>query len=347
MLRESVDGIGTMSDYIIEAEYLDKIYDLVDNPDLGLKGCHLEGKYISYLPDEAVKLVEPVISMNSTRNAATSGGAIYWALDDYLGFGSMKNADGSDYNGNSASTVREGANVALLYNASASGNLLNAIKNDKLALVMIQSASTLTNANFGTGTGAPTTGTFSDVALYGEYNVDDSIFTANYEDTDTIYARGNYFTGNIPEGSKILFKTKDENAFIGGYQNTGGAKDVFQNRTTMFSTILKGGGIEGKPVQSVAFGSNMFYRPHYQKYYPILATAIFAGAAGILDDQADPVIDHVGYSFPYLEVTASDPDSGIADYELYKHDAADNEYDFLAKGVVDGKFTLRPPTDSL
>lgn len=340
MLRKSVEGVGTMSDYIIEAENLDKIYDLVDNPDLGLKGCHLEGKYISYLPEEAVELVEPVISMSSSRNAATAGGAIYWALDDFLGFGSMKNGDGTDYNGNSASTVRDDANVALLYNTTASGNLLDAIKDDKLGLVMVQRASSLTDENFGTGTAAPTTGTFSDVALYGDYNVDDSLFTANYESTDTIYARGNYFTGNIPEGSKILFKSKEENAFIGGYQNTGGFKDVFQDRTTMFSTILKGGGIEGRPVQSVAFGSNMFYRPHYQKYYPILATAIFAGAAGILDDQIDPEILDVDYTYPNLEVAASDESSGIAAYELYKRKGDSTGYDLLASRVIDGKFTL-------
>ena len=213
-------------------------------------------------------------------------------------------------------------------------------RDDKLGLVMIQSAASLTDANFGTGTGAPTTSTFNDVALYGTYNVDDSLFTANYAATDTIYARGNYFTGNIPAGSKILFKSKDQDAFIGGYQNTGGSKDVFQGRTTMFSSLLKGGGIVGKPVQSVAFGANMFYRPHYQKYYPILATAIFAGAAGILDDQIDPDISSIAYNFPGLQVAASDEDSGIAAYELYKRKADTKEYDFIARRVVDGMFSL-------
>lgn len=340
MLRKSVDGVGTMSDYIIEAKNLDKINALVDNPNLGLKGCQIEGQYISNLPKEAVKLVEPIINMNSTRDAATKGGPIYWVLDDYMGFGSMKNADGTDYNGNSSSTVRPNANVALMYNAAANGNLLTAIKNDKLGLVMVQSAASLTNANFGTeNTTAPTTGTFNDVALYGQYNVDDSLFTANYANTNTIYARGNYFTGNIPAGSKILFRSKDGGAFIGGYQATNGSKDIFQNKTTMFSTILTGGGITGKPVQSVTFGSNMFFRPHYQKYYPMLATAIFAGAAGILDDQASPVINSIDISNTKVVINASDAGSGMAMYTLYKWNAATKEYALEAK-QDNGTFNL-------
>jgi len=342
MLRKSVEGVGTMSDYIIEAENLPLVYALVDNPDLGLKGCYLEGKYISELPKEAVKLVEPVISMNSTRNAATAGGAIYWALDDFLGFGCMKDEDGSDYNGNSNNSVRPGANVVLLYNATAGANLVNAIKENKLALIMVQSAGSLTNQNFGTGSSAPSTGSFGDVALYGQYNVDDSIITANYANTDTIYARGNYFTGNIPAGSKILFRTRDGDAFIGGYQRTGGDKQVFQNRVTMFSTILKGGGIEGKPVQSVTFGANMFYRPHYQKYYPMLATAIFAGAAGILDDQMEPVINTIELEEAGLvRISASDDDSGVATYTLYIWDPEAEEYT-LVTSQADGLFTIEP-----
>lgn len=341
MLRKSVEGVGTMSDYIIEAKNLDKIYALVDNSDLGLKGCQIEGVYISDLPREAIKLVEPVISMNSTRNAATQGGAIFWALDDYLGFGSMKNANGTDYNGNSAYAIRPDANVVLLYNAAASGDLLAAVKDHKLGLVLIQSAASLTDANFGTGTPAPTTGTLNDVALYGTYNVDDSLITANYANTDTIYARGNYFTGNIPAGSKILFRSKDGGAFIGGYQNTGGSKDVFQNQITMFSTLLKGGGITGKPVQAVTFGSSMFYRPHYQKYYPMLATAIFAGAAGILDDQIDPEINSITYDSPHVTINASDADSGMDACWLYQWDAAKKEY-VLQDKQANGTFDLAP-----
>lgn len=339
MLRRSVDGVGTMSDYIIEAKNLDKIHSLVDNPDLGIKGCHIEGKYISSLPREAVKLVEPVISLNSKRTA-TAGGAIYWALDDYLGFASMKNEDGTDYNGNSISTVRPGANVTLVNGTtSVSGKLLEAIKNDKLGLIMIQSAASLTDANFGTGSAVPDRSPFHDVALYGNYNVDDSIFTANYAKTDTIYARGSYFTDNIPEGSKILFKSKDGDAFIGGYQNTSGDKEIFQGRTTMFSTILTGGGIAGKPVQSISFGANVFFRPHYQKYYPILATAIFAGAAGILDDQIDPVIDNFDATVSAAAISASDVDSGIQAYMLYQWNTEMKVYD-LKETQLNGEFKL-------
>ena len=343
MLRKTVKGVGTMSDYIIKASDLYKVNLLVDNPDLGLKGCHLEGKYISDLPKEAVPLVEPVITLNSTRNAATTGGAIFWALDDYLGFGSMKNADGSDYNGNAANAARAGANVAVMYNASTSGTLLSTIKSNKMGLVLVQSAGSLTSANYGTSnTAAPSTGTFNDVALYGNYNVDDSLITANYASTETIYARGNYFTGNVPAGSKILFKSKNGGAFIGGFQNTSGSKTTFQDRTMMFSTILKGGGITGKPIQSVTFGSNMFYRPHYQKFYPLLAISIFAGAAGILDDQNDPTVSDfsltdVGGAAIEVQITAEDAkngvagESGIASYAFYQWNAATGAYDLKAE----------------
>ncbi|MDD6042906.1 MAG: hypothetical protein PUB87_04030 [Eubacteriaceae bacterium] len=93
MLRKDAAGVGTASDYIIRTKDLNKISNLADNDVLGLKGCQIEGKYISKLPDEAVPLVEPVISLNTTRTAQ-SGGPIWWMLDDYLGFGSM-----ADYNG--------------------------------------------------------------------------------------------------------------------------------------------------------------------------------------------------------------------------------------------------------
>ncbi|MCL1810589.1 MAG: dockerin type I domain-containing protein, partial [Clostridiales bacterium] len=187
---------------------------------------------------------------------------------------------------------------------------------------------------------APTTSSFSDLALYGEYNVDDSLFTANYARTDTIYARGNYFTGNIPEGSKTLFKSRGADAFLAGFQATSGSKAAFQNRTTMFSTILNGGGIEGKPVQSVAFGSNMFYRPHYHKFYPLLATAIFAGAAGILDDQNAPVINGATWArAPFgiaVTLDAKEPDSGyvesgIEKFTFYKWDVETQKYMLFAE----------------
>lgn len=345
MLRKNLTGVengevGTMSDYVIKASDLAKINNLEDNADLGLKGCHIEGKYINELPKEAVRLVEPIISTNSTRNDATTGGNIFWALDDYLGFNM------AGYNGSSASSVRSGANVVLMNNATASGSLLSTIKNNKLGLIMVQSAATLTDANFGTGSGAPTASTFSDIALKGTYNVDDSLFTANYANTDTLYARGNYFTGNIPESAKILFRSlvNGEDAFIGGWQNTGGAKTVFGDRTTMFSTILKGGGIEGKPVQSLNIGMNLFNRSHYQKHYPLLATAIYAGAAGILDDQTAPVINGVDIQDSSIVVDASDADSGVALYALYRWDAAANDYVFVIEQESE-RFTSIPDSD--
>jgi len=69
----------------------------------------------------------------------------------------------------------------------------------------------------------------------------------------------------------------------------------------------------------------MFYRPHYQKYYPMLATAIFAGAAGIFDDQVDPVINGLSFSKSKVAAIFSD-DSGAASHALYKWDAAAKEY---------------------
>ena len=349
MLKNNLEGVnngepGTKSDYVIKASDLSKIDNLVDNIDLGLQGCHIVGAYLNGLPKEAAPLVEPIISTNSTRSAQ-AGGNIYWALDDYLGF-NMTNPDGTDYNGSSASTVRLGANVVLMNNATASGNLLNAIRNDKLGFIMVQSAATLTNANFGTGGSAPSTGTFTDIALNGTYNINDSLFTANYANTSTLYARGNYFTNNIPSDSKILFTSLPDgnDAFIGGWQNTGGSKVVFGNRTQIFSTILKGGGIEGKPVQSLTMGMNLFNRSHYQKHYPMLATAIFAGAAGILDDQKDPVITAFDFEGSVLTVSAADSsvgDSGLISnpYDLFIWNAATQKYDFAANNDS-GEFEL-------
>jgi len=345
MLRKDVDGVGAMSDYIIEAKSFNKIYDLKDNPDLGLKGCYLEGKYTASLPAEAVPLKNPVISLNTTRttnpldaSGSLGGGAIYWALDDYLGFSSMKNDDGTDYLGTAASSLRTGANVAVMYNGAASGSLVTAIKANKIGLVNIQTAASLTNANFGLPA-TPGVSSIQDAAFYGAYNVDDSLYTANYAGTNTLYGRGNYFSGNIPAGSKTLFQIGAANFFIGGY-NPG--YSALAGRVTMFSTILKGGGITGKPVQSVSFGSNMFYRPHYQKYYPMLATAIFAGAAGILDDQLDPVITARSFTDQpngslAIDLTAADSaptDSGLAELKLERLNASTGAYDTLASSTT-------------
>ncbi|MCL1809684.1 MAG: dockerin type I domain-containing protein [Clostridiales bacterium] len=331
MLRKAVDGVGNASDYVIKAGDLAKVGNLVVKPNLGLNGCHLVGQYISDLPKEAVKLVEPIITTNTTRNSATTGGNLFWSLDDYLGF-NMLNADGTDYNGNSATAVRPGANVVLMNNATASGNLLNAIRNDKLGLIMVQSAATLGSFGFT----APSTGSFNDVAINGTYNIDDSLFTQNYAATDTLYARGNYFTANIPATAKILFTSlpDGEDAFIGGYQATNGSKTTFGNRTTMFSTILKEG-ITGKPVQSLNIGMNLYNRSHYQKHYPLLATAIYASAAGILDDfDAPGLFDVTGGKYNggvAMNLVAEDDlkGSGVEKYEFYKWNGS--EYAFVAE----------------
>jgi hypothetical protein len=86
----------------------------------------------------------------------------------------------------------------------------------------------------------------------------------------------------------------------------------------------------------------MFYRPHYQKYYPMLATAIFAGAAGILDDQMEPVINTIELEEAGLvRISASDDDSGVATYTLYIWDPEAEEYT-LVTSQADGLFTIEP-----
>ena len=345
MLRKNLEGVangavGTKSDYVIKASDLYKVNNLVKNPDLALRGAHIIGKYVEELPKEAVQLVEPVIQFNTTRTAQT-GGVLWWALNDYLGFASM--AVDTGYHG--SSTLRPGANVVVSNNAAPSAAILTAVKADKLGLVLIQNASVLTDANFGSGNAAPTTGSFQDIAVNGTYNINDSLFTANYEVSTTLYGRGNYYTGNLPAGSKELFRSlpNGEDAFIGGFQPTKGDKSTFGNRLLAFSTILKGGGIVGKPVQSLTIGQNMSNRSHYQKLYPMLATAIFAGAAGILDDQLDPIITGVNFSGANATVVATDAnstDSGLAGkYALYLWDAAAKKYAVKSENAS-GTFAL-------
>jgi hypothetical protein len=174
------------------------------------------------------------------------------------------------------------------------------------------------------------------VAINGTYNVNDSLFTQNYANTTTIYARGNRYTGNIPAGSKILFRSlpDGQDAFIGGWQSTGGAKTAFGNATTMFSTILKGGGITGKPVQALVIGQNMHNRSHYQKLLPILATGIYAGAAGILDDFDAPSIDVklVGSDFT-ITATEAVGESGIdGGLVVYRRNDVNGEYVKIYEG---------------
>ena len=329
MLKKNIEGVGSASDYIIRTKDLSKINKLVDNPDLALRGCHIEGQYLNELPDDAFKLVEPVINLNTARGSQ-AGGIMWWMLDDFLGFGSM--SPDSNYNG--GSNLREGANVVLSNNAVPSESVMNAIKKNKLGLINIQNASSINNSNFGTGF-ENGTGSFSDVAVNGKYNIDESLYTANYKDTTTLYGRGRYYN-TIPAGSKTLFKTleKGEDAFIGGWQNTSGSKTDFGGKTLMFSTILTGGGIEGKPVQSVTFGQSMSTRSHYQKLMPVLATAIYAGAAGMLDDLNDPQMT-LAIDGDDFKVTATEPksnviESGIDSISLYKWNG--KKYIHLAEG---------------
>ena len=349
MLRDNLPGVtnggvGTKSDYVIKYKELKKLNNLVENSDLGLpRGGEIIGKYFAQMPDYAVPLVEPIISFNTARTSL-GGGALWWAWAEYLGF-NMRDPNGADYNGSSATTVRADANVVIMYNAAPSGALLTAIKSQKLGMVLIQSAAVLTNANFGTGnTAAPSTATFGDVGLYGSYNEDDSLFTANYELSNTIYGRGTAWTGaNMPSNSKILFRTltNGEDAFMGGFQNLGGNKTTFGNRVLIFSTLLKEGGITGKPVQSLSIGQNMSYRPHYHKLYPMVATAVFAGAAGILDDQVPPVLTSINFSGANVSVSASDADSGLMDnaFAFSRWNTIQKGYEFTAQNAT-GAFSM-------
>lgn len=299
MLREAVDGVGNASDYIIKAADLAKIENLKDNPVINLVGCHIEGKYIDKLPAEAVQLVEPVIQWNTTRTAQT-GGALWYLLDDYLGFGSLK-----DYNG--SSTLREGANVIIANNQSSlNAGIVDAVK-DGTGIIFIRNANGL--AQLDDSITAPGRGSFTDVAINGQYNVDDSLYTENYAATTTYYARGYKYT-NVPEEAKILFKSDKEGAFIGGFQNTKGQKDVFNDATTMFSLILNEG---DNPAQALVIGQQMDNRSHYQKLLPLLATAIYANAAGILDDFNDPIVDKVYLEDGASVVRAADADSGVSE----------------------------------
>lgn len=324
MLRKAVEGVGEASDYVIKASDLDKIDNLKDNPVINLVGCHIEGKYIDALPEEAVQLVEPIIQWNTTRTAQT-GGSLWYQLDDLWGFGSLK-----DYNG--SSTLREGANVIIANNQSSlDSSIVDAVK-EGTGIIFIRNAKAL--ATLDSSLTAPSTGSFTDVAINGEYGVDDSIYTANYEQTSTYYARGYRYT-NVPEEAKILFKSDKEGAFIGGFQNTKGEKDVFNNATTMFSIILNEG---DNPAQAVVIGQQMDNRSHYQKLIPMLATAIYAAAAGIYDDFNAPIVDCT-----YLDeenksvVRAEDAISGVSESGVESVKVYDGE-ELVAEGKAEAVF---------
>jgi hypothetical protein len=286
MMTKTTDGVGTASDYVIKKSDLELLYSLEDKPVLGIVGCQIEGQYVSELPEGAKKLVDPVIQFNTERTAQ-SGGPMWYLLDDYLGFNSM-----ADYNG-SSDELRSDANVILFSDISKFSEYGNntekktfqdswaeAVKSGQAGLVMIGDTDGLDKLGVKKPTATPT---FADVALNGTYNVDDSLYSANYADTSTYYARG-YAYSDLPEGSKVLFRSlpAGEDAFIGGFQATNGDKTVFGDKVTIFSTKLTGEDY-ARTNEVVVFGQVMEYRAHYQKLLPMLATAIYAGAAGIVD----------------------------------------------------------------
>jgi hypothetical protein len=332
MLKTNVEGVGAASDYVILAQDLNKIKNIVDDPTIGQKGIQLDGKYLDKLPDAAVKLVEPVINFNTTRTEQ-SGGTLWYLLDEYLGFGSLVDYDG----GNS---LRDGANVIIANNVNSNGfqnSWVNAIKNGDAGVIFIRNAAGLGKL----GVTAPTsTNTFQDVAINGTYNVDDSLFTTNYATTETYYARG-YAYSNLPKGSRVLFRSLEngEDAFIGGFQATKGEKETFGNKTTIFSTTLDGDDF-AKPVSAVVFGQQMDYRSHYQKLLPMLATAIYAAAAGIVDDVAAPDIEmNVDDDEYVLSVTDGDKGLGMKSVKAYRIKGADEVQIFEGDGSEDFSFT--------
>ena len=339
MLRKDVKDVGSASDYVIKASDLEKISNLTNNAVLGLNGCHIEGKYIKALPSEAVELVEPVIQLNTARTSQT-GGPIWWMLDEYLGFASMQG-----YNG-TPSGVRDGANVIISNTTSMKSTPLDeeqiAAVKEGIGVIFIGNPSAINDENFGTGSEAPTTDNFVDVAIDGNYNIDKSLFTTNYEKTTTYYARGfRYY--NLPTGAKVLFRSNaDKNkAFIGGFQSTQGEKDIFADATTMFSTIIQN---EETPSQILVIGQNLGYRSHYQKLLPLLATAIFADAAGIYDDFNAPVINTPKLDDGNIIINAAEGETGYAESGLENlavYVEKDGKFDFLDESS-EGTVTFKP-----
>ena len=334
MLAEDVAGVGKAADYVIKAEDLAKLDNLKDDPVIGLNGCQIEGQYTAELPAVAVQLVEPKISFNTTRTAQ-SGGCLWYLLDDYLGFASLSD---TEYNG--SSNFRDGANVIIANNMNANAfndGYVEAVKSGEAGVIFIRNAAGLGKL----GVTAPSSdGNFQDVAINGEYNIDDSLFTSKYEDTSTYYARGNTYK-NLPEGSRVLFRSlaDGEQAFIGGFQPTQGQKTAFGGKTTIFSTTLDGTDFE-KPVTALVIGQQMDYRSHYQKLLPLLATAIYAGAAGITDVDLDaPELGEIAKDGNNYSVSAADTRSGIASLKAVAEDGT------VIKQSSNGELEFRYVTD--
>jgi hypothetical protein len=82
---------------------------------------------------------------------------------------------------------------------------------------------------------------------------------------------------------------------------------------------------------------NIFSRPHYHKLYPMLATAIFASAAGILDDQKAPDVVNIDTTSSIagkscsVTVDATDSESGIMSYAYYQWNDKTDEFELKSE----------------
>ena len=317
-----------MGTYMIAAADLNIIETLKDDADLGLNGCYIEGWYISALPEEAVKLVDPVIHLTATRTAA-GGSPVHWALDDYLGFSSMKG-----YDGTGTGSLRPGANVLFLNNSAGNAILAEAVRENKIGVIGVGGANVTSflNSQFGmagqftTGTGG--TSSNSDGTFNVHYNPD-SLFSAAYKDMGSVHltASTTYFT-DMPANAKPLFTTDANDPFIGGFYRNWSTQ--MMGRTVAYSVFTEEA--DGQNISVMAL-PNIFSRPHYHKLYPMLATAIFASAAGILDDQIDPELDasiDVGLNQVIINASASDSESGLREIKAEFFNFDTSQYEIIA-----------------
>jgi len=308
-----------MGTYLIAKGDLEILQTLKDDADFGLKGCYIEGWYLSDLPAEAVKLVDPVIHLTATRTA-NSGNPVHWALDDYLGFSSMKG-----YDGTGTGSMRPGANVLFLNNNAGSAALATAVRNARMGVVATGGA-TGTNfltsqlgLSFSSATGGTTSN--SDGTFNVSYNPR-SLFSTSYQNTGSVHLTGStaYFTA-MPANAKPLIRTDAVDPFIGGFYRNWTTQ--MRDRTIAYSVFTKE--TSGQNISAMVL-PNIFSRPHYHKLYPMLATAIYASAAGILDDQEAPEIISIATVESVIQrtlsvtVNATDAESGIKSYAFYQWD---------------------------
>jgi len=338
MLRKNVtlnEGLADelellMGTYLISANDLNIINTLKDDPDLGLKGCYIEGWYLNGLPAEAVKLVNPVIHLTATRTAI-SGNPVHWALDDYLGFSSMKG-----YDGTGTGSLRPGANVLFLNNNAGSAALADAVKNSKIGIVATGggNGTIFLRDNFDLSFTFANGGATSNSE--GVFNVSynpASLFSAGYGNTGSVHLTYStaYFT-TMPANAKPLFTTDADNPFIGGFYRSWTTQ--MRDRTVAYSVFTQE--TDGQNISAMVL-PNIFSRPHYHKLYPMLATAIFASASGILDDQNAPeiidinTVSSVEAGTLSVVVDAEDTESGIKDFTFYHWDESAGAYELKAK----------------